>query len=151
MNLRGALPWGMLAALVIGAIAWTAWPSGEPTQAERARALTGELRCPDCEGLSVADSSTSSARSIRGDIQRRIVAGESDATIRQVYVDRYGGSILLKPEGGGIGVLVWGLPVVVLVLGASGLVLTVRRWRSEPPLHASAADEALVERARTQP
>jgi cytochrome c-type biogenesis protein CcmH len=147
---RRVLPWALLGALVIAAVAWAAVPSGEEqTPRQRAGDLASELRCPDCEGLSVADSSTSTARAIRTDIERRIAKGESDETIRQAYVDRYGESILLKPEGNGIGLLVWGLPVAALLIGAAGLALALRRWRREPRLHATAADEDLVARTRS--
>lgn len=144
-----SLSWVLLAVVVVGAIAWAAWPSGhDPTIRERARDLAAELRCPDCEGLSVADSSTSSARAIRADLRQRLRAGETDEEIRAAYVDRFGESILLNPEGEGLGVLVWGLPVLVLVVGAGGLVLALRRWRREPAMHATPADEQLVEQAR---
>lgn len=147
---RSAWVWAVLAAFVIGALVWAAWPEGGSRGAsERAADLAAELRCPDCEGLSVADSPTSSARAIRRDIERRIAAGETDAQIRQAYVDRYGESILLNPEGGGLGLLVWGLPVVALVLGAGGLVIALRRWRRDPRLAATPADEELVERTRS--
>ena len=42
--------------------------------------------------------------------------------------------------------LVWILPVVVLALGATGIVFALRRNRDEPHLHATDADERLVER-----
>lgn len=150
MTGRRVLPWALLAALVVGAIAVAA--SGgddEPTARRRARDIAYELRCPDCEGQSVADSQTPTARAIRADIRSRIAAGESDETIRRAYVDRYGESILLKPEGGGIGLLVWGLPAAALIAGAGGLALALRRWRREPRLHATDADEALVEKTRS--
>jgi cytochrome c-type biogenesis protein CcmH len=141
--------WVLLAVVVAGAIAWAAWPDGGArTDRERARDLAAELRCPDCEGLSVADSSSSSAQAIRADLRRRIRAGRSDESIRQGYVDRFGESILLNPEGEGLGVLVWGLPVLVLVVGAGGLVLALRRWQRQPAMHATAADEELVQRVR---
>ena len=118
------------------------------TNAARAGELAAELRCPDCEGLSVEASSTSAARAIRRDIRARVDDGQSDEDIRQAYVDRYGESILLKPEGGGLGVVVWGLPVAALILGAIGLAVALRRWRREPRLHATGADEELVTRTR---
>ena len=147
--LRRMLPWAALGVVVLVVLAWAAWPDGHSvTQRERARDLATELRCPDCEGLSVADSSTSSARAIRADLRRRLAAGETDEEVRRAYIDRYGESILLKPEGSGLGVLVWGLPVVVLVVGAGGLAMALARWRREPQLHATAADEALVDETR---
>lgn len=143
------VPWVTLGIVVLGAIAWAAWPSeGGRTDADRAHDLATELRCPDCESQSVADSSTPTARAVRADIRRRVAAGESDERIRQAFIDRYGEAILLKPEGSGLGLLVWGLPVVVLVLGAAGLLVALRRWRREPQLHATAADESLVTQTR---
>jgi cytochrome c-type biogenesis protein CcmH len=146
---RRGLPWISLGVLVIGLLGWAAWPAGDASgAAARTRELARELRCPDCEGLSVADSSTTSAAAIRDEIRELADRGRTDAEIRQVYVDRYGESILLEPEGRGLGLLVWGLPVVALGAGVAGLVLALRRWRRAPSLRASAADESLVIAAR---
>ncbi len=145
---RRWLPWLVLAVLVVGAVTWAAWPGASPTLNERAHDLATQLKCPDCEGLSVADSNTSTAGAIRTDIKKRLAKGESDARIRQVYVNLYGESILLSPSSSGIGILVWGLPVLALVLGAGGLVLALRRWQRQPRLHATDADVALVDQAR---
>jgi cytochrome c-type biogenesis protein CcmH len=146
---RRALAWIALAAVVVVTLAIVAWPrGGESSDPERVRAISSELRCPDCEGQSIEQSSTETARAARADIRRRVAAGESNAEIRQAYIDKFGDSILLKPEGGGLGVLVWGLPAAAVVLGAGGLALALRRWRREPHLHPTDADRELVERAR---
>jgi cytochrome c-type biogenesis protein CcmH len=141
-------PWVLLAVVVCGVLAILLWPSGGPTRAERTRDLAAELKCPECQGLSVADSSAPTSVAIRADIRRRIARGESDADIRQAYVDKYGEEILLSPEGSGVGLLVWGLPVLVLVLGAAGIWFALARARRDPRLHATTADEVLVERER---
>jgi cytochrome c-type biogenesis protein CcmH len=146
---RRALAWIALAAVVVVTLAIVAWPrGGKESDAGRVRTLSSELRCPDCEGQSIEQSSTETARAARADIRRRVTAGESDAEIRQAYIDKFGDSILLKPEGGGLGILVWGLPAAAVVLGAGGLVLALRRWRREPHLHPTDADRELVEHAR---
>jgi cytochrome c-type biogenesis protein CcmH len=143
------LAWAGAGVLLIGALVWAAWPSGGPaTSGQRAHTLATELRCPDCEGLSVADSSTPSAQAIRADLGRRTNAGQSDSSIRSVYVARYGTSILLNPPASGLSLLVWVLPVIALALGAGGLAFAFRRWRREPRLRATDADEALVRGAR---
>ena len=149
MKARGALPWVLVGAVVIAAVLWAVWPSGDgESVGTRVHDLATQLRCPDCEALSVADSSTPSARAIRRDLRRQVKAGRSDEDIRQSYVDRYGEAILLQPEGSGLGFLVWGLPAVALVLGAGGVVLALRRWSRQPRLHATDADEELVARTR---
>ena len=149
MSTGRKLVWVGLAVLAVLVLAVALWPSsGTPTVRARTRSLASELRCVDCEGLSVAESSTASARQTRRDIEARIRRGQSDQDIRQVYVDRFGESILLKPSSDGIGVIVWALPVIVLVVGAGGLVLALRRWGRQPRLVATDADEALVARAR---
>ena len=151
MSTGRKLVWVGIAVLAVGVLAVALWPSGgTPTVRARTRSLASELRCVDCEGLSVAESSTASARQTRRDIEARIRRGQSDQDIRQVYVDRFGESILLKPSSRGIGVVVWALPVIVLVVGAGGLALALRRWGRQPRLVATDADEALVARARSQ-
>ena len=144
MSGRRLAPWLALAVVVVGVLAWAAWPGGAPSDAERAHTLATELRCPDCEGLSVADSSTSTARAIRTEIRHLVAQHRSEAEIRQVYVDRYGESILLRPESSGLSLLVWVLPVLAVLAGAGGLLVALRRWRAAPRLAPDAADESLV-------
>ncbi len=149
MKREQAIAWAVLGAVVIAALAWAAWPSGDATtDRERVQEIASTLRCPDCEALSVAESPTPTARAIRRDIRGRVADGKSDDAIRAFYVDRYGESILLEPAGNGLGVLVWGLPIAALIVAGAGLVLASRRWRREPSLHATEADEALVDKVR---
>jgi cytochrome c-type biogenesis protein CcmH len=153
---RRVLPWAALAAVVVAALVVAAG-AGRPSRSPAARThrLAAELRCPVCQGLSVADSPSSTARAIVADIRRRVDAGQSDAEIRQAYVDRYSEQILLEPRGSGFGALVWALPVAALVLGGGGLVLAFRRWRRQPALTPTEDDRRLVDqalaRARDEP
>jgi cytochrome c-type biogenesis protein CcmH len=139
-------PWIGLGLVVVVALAVVLWPSGSQSPAARAHELETQLKCPECQGLSVADSQAPTSRAIRSDIKRRIKAGQSDEEIRQAYVDNYGESILLSPQDSGVSLLIWILPVVVVALGATGIVLVLRRNREQPHLHATDADERLVQR-----
>jgi cytochrome c-type biogenesis protein CcmH len=138
--------WIALAIVVLVALAVVLWPSSSDSPAARAHDLETQLKCPECQGLSVADSQAPTSRAIRADIKRRIKAGQSDERIRQAYVDTYGESILLTPQDSGVSLLVWILPIVVLALGATGIVFALRRNRDQPHLHATEADARLVER-----
>lgn len=149
--MRRFAPWIVLAVLALGALAYAAWPQGgEETVGAHARRLAAELRCVDCQGLSVADSATQTARATRTDLAARIRRGESDAEIRQVYVERYGEAVLLKPASDGLGGLVWAIPIAAILLGAGGLVLALRRWSRQPRLVASPEDEELVRQERSR-
>lgn len=129
-RLRTALPWLLLAAVVVLALGVVAARSSESTSAqERVDGITRELRCPTCQSESVYESRSATADAIRADVARRVEAGESDAQIEQAYVNRYTEWILLTPANDGVGFLVWGIPVVVLVLGAGAVVLAARRGR----------------------
>jgi len=77
---------------------------------------------------SVADSSSRVAIEMRDLIQQQLEEGRSEAEILTFFQDRYGDWILLEPPRQGIHLLVWLLPAVVLLAGAAGLGLFIRRW-----------------------
>ena len=146
--MRRWAPWVGLGVVVAVVLAVTLWPGGDRSAAARAHDLETQIKCPECQGLSVADSQATTSQAIRADIKKRIARGQSDAQIREVYVSTYGQSILLSPQNSGLGLIVWVLPVLVLALGAAGIVFALARNRREPHLHATEADEALITRER---
>jgi cytochrome c-type biogenesis protein CcmH/NrfF len=107
------------AALValLGLAALTALRGAPPGRAEQAGAIAADLRCPDCQGLSVAESHTTAAGAIRAEIDEQLAAGRSADQVRQSFVDRYGEWILLAPTSP----LPWLVPLVALLAGAGGL------------------------------
>ena len=93
-----AIALGALLALAALAVVVAVRPGPEPSAAERGETLARELRCPDCQGLSVADSPTSSAQEIRRQIDELVAGGASDQAVRDHFVARYGDWILLAPS-----------------------------------------------------
>ena len=108
---------GGTVALLAVAAALGLRPSAEPAAAERADALARELRCPDCQGLSVADSPTAAAAEIRRQIDALIADGASDEAVRAHFVSRYGEWVLLAPSAPAA----WVIPFAVVILAAAGL------------------------------
>ena len=147
--IRRVLPGVALAAVVAVALVMAgAGRGGGPRSAEaRAQAIADDLRCPVCQGLSVADSHSDTAGAMYEEIRRRVAAGESESEIKAYYVSRYGEWVLLEPEASGVGALVWMLPVAALLLAVGGLTLAFRHWRRQPTLRATEEDRALVEAA----
>jgi cytochrome c-type biogenesis protein CcmH len=120
---------GCLLALAAVAVLAAVRPGQPATPAGRADALAAELRCPDCQGLSVADSPTSSAREIRRQIDELIASGATDAEVRAHFVARYGEWIRLAPSSA----LVWLVPFGVVLAGLALLGAWLVRRRGEQP------------------
>lgn len=93
----------------------------------RVHEIAKELRCPICQGLSVADSPTELATQMRGLIAERLEAGESPEEIEAYFASKYGDWILLRPKRQGITWLVWLLPVAGLLAGGVVIVFFTRR------------------------
>jgi cytochrome c-type biogenesis protein CcmH len=98
-------------------------PSPSVSPAEQAAQIAAELRCPDCQALSVAESQTAAAQAIRQEIAEQLAAGRTPDEVRQHFVDRYGEWILLQPADP----LIWLLPAAALLLGVAAFGWWLRR------------------------
>ena len=144
----GWVPWAALVVVVGVALGVGSSQGGPPaTAAQRADAVDGLVRCPSCDGISVADSSASTAVAIRRVVAARVHAGQTDAQIDAFLVSRYGPGILLRPPVHGWTAWVWLAPPAVLAGGVVGLVTVLWRRRSRAPTPVSADDRVLVQRA----
>jgi cytochrome c-type biogenesis protein CcmH len=95
----------------------------------RAASLAAELRCPDCQGLSVADSPTRSAREIRAQIDELIVAGATDDEVRAHFVARYGEWVRLAPSAPAV----WLIPFAVVAVAGISLIAWLGSRRPASP------------------
>lgn len=120
----------LLVAALTGLGLWHAARPQPATPQQQVRAVAGTLRCPACEGQSVAESSSDMAAQMRTVVSDQLAAGRSPAQVRQWFAQRYGDSVLLDPPWRGPGLWLQVLPVVVLAAGLLWLV-AVRRpaWR----------------------
>ncbi len=98
------------------------------SSAQRISHLESLVKCPSCQDLSVAQSTSSSALAVRREITTLVGRGQSDSQILTTIEDAYGPSILLSPSTSGIGILLWLLPAVVFA-GLVVSVLVLRRRR----------------------
>ena len=124
---------------------------GAASQKEQVQQIAAELRCPVCQGLSVADSPTQMAVQMRDLIRDRLEAGESPEAIKAYFVERYGEWILLAPKQKGFNLLVWVLPFLGLAGGAAGVLVVLGRWRrrTEAGLASpDSVDPAYLEKVR---
>jgi len=102
-----------------------------PKLEARVQKLGKEIRCPQCQGLSVADSGSSSARAQMDKIRELVLEGKSDQEIHDFFVSRYGEWALLEPTKSGFNLVLYFAPFVLLALGLG--LLFGRRSRAAPP------------------
>ena len=135
-------------------ILWLSTPLPAGAQAdldEQVRALAGQLRCPVCQNLSVADSSSELARDMRAVIRAELQAGRTPEEIKAYFVSKYGDWILLSPRPRGLGWLLWIGPFAAAVLSVLVAARAARGWtRRAGARERPAADPAFVERVRCE-
>ena len=133
--MKRALQGFLLAATLLAALpAFAVQPDemlADPALEHRARTLSRELRCMVCQNQSIDDSEAPLARDLRLLVRERLEAGDSDAQVLAFLVDRYGQFVLLKPRFGPDTALLWLAPIGVLLAGVCGLVVLIRRRRSD--------------------
>jgi cytochrome c-type biogenesis protein CcmH len=103
----------------------------DPALEARARVLSQELRCMVCQNQSIDDSDAPLAKDLRVLVRERLSAGDSDSQVINFLVARYGEFVLLKPRLSAHTLLLWLAPFVVLLAGAGGLIMFLRRRRGE--------------------
>ena len=103
----------------------------ELTAAERVDRITAELRCPVCQGLSVKDSPSETARQMRDLVAARVREGRSDAEIEAEFRAAYGDWVLLSPPIASWSGLVWLAPLAAF---AAGVILASARVRGVMPV-----------------
>jgi cytochrome c-type biogenesis protein CcmH len=96
----------------------------------RTSAVASQLRCPVCQGLSIQDSPSELAQSMRAVVRDQLAAGKTPDEVKAYYVARYGEWILLAPKPTGFNIVAYALPVFAVVCGGLAIAVAVRRWTS---------------------
>lgn len=98
-------------------------------QRQRFRSLVEELRCTVCQNQSLADSDAPLAQDLRAEVLRMLQDGRADQEIRNFMVERYGNYVLYRPPLAAQTFLLWGGPVILLLIGLTAAVLVIRKRR----------------------
>jgi cytochrome c-type biogenesis protein CcmH len=115
-------------------------PTGRPLtgdELERATvALASRMRCPVCQGMSVADSPAASAVAMLGQTRDLLERGYTEQQVLDYFVRSYGEFVLLEPTARGFNLVVWLAPAIAVLAGAA---LIARRLRAARAATASLA------------
>ncbi len=115
----------LLAAAAAVALDTTQMP--DPALQARYITLTHELRCMQCQNESLADSPVDLAADLRREVREQLLAGKTDAQVREWMAARYGDFILFRPRYSWRNAWLWGAPPVLLLVGALVAWRTVRQ------------------------
>jgi len=102
-------------------------PFKNRAQELRFQHLTGQLRCLVCQNESLLDSQAELAQQMRGIIFKQMQEGRTDEQIKQYLVARYSDYVLYDPPLKPSTWLLWFGPAAILLLGAGGVLVTVRK------------------------
>ncbi|MBU6423157.1 MAG: cytochrome c-type biogenesis protein CcmH [Chloroflexota bacterium] len=150
MTARIAILIGLLAVAVAVAVAVAAVPRAE-SPADRVARLSSELRCPVCQGLSVEDSPSDTARQMRQLVAQRVQQGWTDDQIRAEFRAAYGDWIFLAPPLFDPRGAIWLVPLAVVVVGSAIVAVRMRRAAPPPAAPTEAQLALLRERALEEP
>jgi len=110
------------------AVAEEARPLADNPQIEaRLKTLAVELRCLVCQNQTLADSNAPLAEDLRREVREMIAKDMSDREIIDFLVQRYGDFVLYRPPWKASTTLLWLGPFLLLIAGATALVLALRR------------------------
>lgn len=110
------------------ASATTQAAAGDSVLEARTSAVAAQLRCPVCQGLSLQDSPSDLAQSMRSVVREQLAQGKTPDQVKAYFVSKYGEWILLAPPPHGFNLLAYAMPVLVVVGGGALIAIAVRRW-----------------------
>jgi cytochrome c-type biogenesis protein CcmH len=126
-SLKGLLL-AVLVALAVPALAIdTQRAFDDPALQARYEQINRELRCLVCQNQTIADSNATLAQDLRREVREMIEAGKSDAEIRDFMIQRYGDFVLYRPRMTPVNFLLWGAPVLLLLLGTFVGIRIIRK------------------------
>ena len=112
-------------------LALLAAPQGTPLQGaaleRRTMQVSALLRCPVCQGMSVADSPSTVALDMKQQVRELLARGYTEEQILNYFEQSYGEFVLLKPKFNGVNAFVWILPLLALAIGATLVLMKVRK------------------------
>ncbi|MFN4284245.1 MAG: cytochrome c-type biogenesis protein [Alphaproteobacteria bacterium] len=118
----------------------------DPALEARARDLSRGLRCLVCQNQSIDDSDAPLARDLRIILRERLTAGDTNDQAIAFITARYGDFVLLRPPVTPATWALWFGPAALLLIGAGGLVVALRRRKAAG--ETAAPDLSAAERAR---
>lgn len=132
----------LFGTLAFPTLAGEARPNAENPEIEaRLNRLAEDLRCLVCQNESLAGSRADLAEDLRREIREQMRQGKSDQEVIQYLTDRYGDFVLYRPPLKPVTYLLWGAPVLFLLIGGTTWYVVLRRRRNRQVEQMISAEE----------
>jgi len=118
----------------------------DPQMEQRARDISGGVRCMVCQNENIDDSNAPLARDLRLLVRERLQKGDSDDQVRDYLVARYGDFVLLKPPLKPYTLILWITPALVLLVAVGAIFARSRGQKAVPVAGLSDAERAALAR-----
>lgn len=93
----------------------------------RTEEVAALLRCPVCQGMSVADSPATMAQNMKRQVRDLLAQGYDRDQVLAYFEHSYGEFVRLEPPLRGVNWLVWGAPLAGLATGLAVVAWALRR------------------------
>jgi len=103
----------------------------DPVLEQRARDISGEVRCVVCQNESIDTSNAGIARDLRLLVRERLVAGDTNEEVFAYLVARYGDFVLLRPPWKPQTYLLWIMPFAIMIIGGISIFVMLVKLRSK--------------------
>ena len=130
-------------------------PKGQPLAGDELTRSTQEIaatiRCPVCQGLSIADSPAEMAQNMKAQVRELLSRGYTRDQILSYFEKSYGQFVLLKPKFQGVTTLVWTLPIFALILGIVIVFMKMKSLEAAPATPQPGNPATVAEADTTDP
>lgn len=119
--------------------------STQPAGVNRVEEIGSRIKCPVCQGESIANSPSQMAVDMMDLVSERVASGATDQQIIDELLSSYTGALLLDPPASGGTLVLWVTPLAALAVG-----LIVILWWKRHPGQDTVAEPAPKKRSRTR-
>ena len=85
-------------------------------------------KCDDKCGKVMINCTCDTAKETREDFRQKLASGLTVEQVVQVYVDKYGETVLSAPSKSGFNLTAWITPFAALIVGGFGVRKIIRSW-----------------------
>lgn len=99
-----------------------------PQQEQQFHEISQQLRCPQCQNNSIADSNAQISVDMRNKVYELLQQGKNKQQIIDYMIERYGNFVSYNPPLNPATIILWSAPIILLLIGSFFLL---RRKKDE--------------------